>query len=318
MKLDVVGLPKEQVMYADSQSPQLEGQTGFVGYFRGDFGGNGQEFQFTWASQKAFATPEFQREFGHVIEALRAEDGCGLLVSRERLVHCCQDYGVTEIEEGQRKEYGLKLKTASHTYLLRATPDGMTADFHMYVYVSRFLEQHLAKAQKGIRFIDSHYREVFRLPDGGKVRILLSGGGYVDRRCRYIDDTHLEMGDGSYNLYHICQFAERLEENGNSVIPMWESLPDRCFSLEPSTGAIIEIIHGGGYVLCDMSSTVKTNREVVDLVNVKLGISKAQEAAMLAGCLSGWQAPEANPANYDREGEGWKQTSKLREGRDAR
>ena len=311
-------LPKEQVMYADSQSSQLEGQTGFAGHFRGDFGKSGREFQFTWASQKTFATPEFQKEFAQVIEALRAEDGCGLLVSRERLRQCCQDYGATEIQGGTGKEYGFRLKTASHTYLLRATPGGMTADFRLYVYASRFLEQHLVKAKNGIRFIDSHYRELFRLPDGGTVRILLSGGGHMDRRCRYIDDTHLEMGDGPYNLYHICQFAEHMEKNGNTVIPMWDSLPEKCFSLEPSTGNIIEIFHGGSYIPRDMSSKMKSNREVVDLVNGKLGISKAQEAAMLAGCLSGWQAPEANPANYDREGEVWKQTSKLREGRDAR
>jgi hypothetical protein len=36
------------------------------------------------------------------------------------------------------------------------------------------------------------------------------------RTCRYIDDYHVEIGD---NLYHICEFAERMEQNGHTCEP---------------------------------------------------------------------------------------------------
>ena len=61
-----------------------------------------------------------------------------------------------------------------------------------------------------IRFIDSHYNELFRIPDGGIIQV-----EYPDRtfsaKCEYIDDYHAFI---SSEVYHICQFAEMLERNG--------------------------------------------------------------------------------------------------------
>lgn len=89
-----------------------------------------------------------------------------------------------------------------------------------------WLDRHIEKASRGIRFITPDYKEKFRIPDGDKIRITLSDGEQLDRTCRYIDDYHLEVGS---NLYHICEFAERMEQNGNTVIPLRSSLPEQCY-----------------------------------------------------------------------------------------
>ena len=73
------------------------------------------------------------------------------------------------------------------------------------------------EAKKQIRFIDSHYNEKFRIPDGGTIRITFSTGERVDRLCTYIDDYHVKVGN---NVFHICEFAERMEQNGNTVEPV--------------------------------------------------------------------------------------------------
>ena len=70
---------------------------------------------------------------------------------------------------------------------------------------------------KEIRFIDSSYRELFRIPDGGKINITLNNGEQLTRQCKYIDDYHFElgkMGSNYGNVYHICQFAKIMERNG--------------------------------------------------------------------------------------------------------
>jgi hypothetical protein len=59
-------------------------------------------------------------------------------------------------------------------------------------------------------------------PRCDKIRITLDDGSYIDEVCRYVDDYHVEVGR---NLYHICEFAERMEANGNKVIPLRSDLP---------------------------------------------------------------------------------------------
>lgn len=74
----------------------------------------------------------------------------------------------------------------------------------------------MKNAERGIRFIDPHYQEQFRITDGEKISIKLGDGKTMERTCRYIDDYHLEVGT---NLYHICEFAELCERNGHTVEP---------------------------------------------------------------------------------------------------
>ena len=90
--------------------------------------------------------------------------------------------------------------------------------------------------------------------------------------------------------------------NGHTVAPVNEQLPELCFSVLPSTGELIKISRGEkGYYPCydKNADDPKSNREFADDRNAKLGVSKAQEQAMLAGSMFGWHVPAANPKNYD-------------------
>ena len=80
----------------------------------------------------------------------------------------------------------------------------------------------MKNAEKGIRFIDSNYNTLFRIPDGGKIRVTYKDGEKREFVCRYIDEYHLEVGFGSCNLFHICEFAERQENIGAIYAPAEE------------------------------------------------------------------------------------------------
>ena len=71
--------------------------------------------------------------------------------------------------------------------------------------------------KKHIRFINSGYQTLFHLPDGGRIRITYPDGKQIDRVCRFHDVCHTEVG--SY-LYHICEFAERMEQIGAKYAPL--------------------------------------------------------------------------------------------------
>ena len=63
---------------------------------------------------------------------------------------------------------------------------------------------------KDIRFIDSHYHDLFRIPDGSCIQIHYPDETVV-KPCQFLDEYHTQIG---YNVVHICQFAEIMERNG--------------------------------------------------------------------------------------------------------
>ena len=67
---------------------------------------------------------------------------------------------------------------------------------------------------KDIRFIDSHYKDLFRVPDGGCIQIHYPDETVV-KPCKFIDEYHTQIGT---NVFHICQFAEIMERNGASYM----------------------------------------------------------------------------------------------------
>jgi hypothetical protein len=82
-------------------------------------------------------------------------------------------------------------------------------------------------------------------------------------------------------------------------------LPDLCYSILPTSGDLIIIkLNEAGYYPCDYSTPdAEANRRVADELNRRMGISKAQEAAMVHGSLFGWHVPAADPSHYDDNGE---------------
>lgn len=304
MELKIISMAPIEQMYSYSQSSQIEGQTGCIGHLRGDFGA-GQEFFSSWFDHREeYKTDDFKTEFDEVVNTMREKEG--LFFSRDSMSKFCRKHPEAELKGNYCTEYGFKLKTDQHTYMLRCNLNYGDYNFYLYAYVSRFLEHHMEKAKQGIRFITPDYKELFRIPDGDAIRIQLKDGGHKDMICRYIDDCHLEVSGGWDNLYHVCQFAEMMERSGNTVIPLRSSLPAQCFSVLPSSGELILLTRGEqGYTTCyDFSSAdSQQNREFADDRNVKNGVTKAQEAAMLAGSMFGWQTPAANPKNYDENGQ---------------
>lgn len=297
----------EERKYAYAQSQQIRMQTGAIGYLRGDFDSSGNEFHSTWFDEvESRKTDEFKAELDEVINALRFDEKYGgLLASRSAM----QKYGRSQpdsaFEGNYTTEYGFRIDIENFAYLLRCIPVKGDYNFYCWCFEGKWLDRHLKQAEKGIRFIDPHYKELFRIPDGDKIRILRSDGTQADLTCRYIDEYHLEVGGSWDNLYHICQFAEVMERNGSTVIPLRSSLPEQCYGILPNTGELIIVKKGeSGYYRTDVSGESKEeNCALADEYNGKLSVNKAQAAAMLAGSMFGWAVPAADPKNYDENGQ---------------
>ena len=72
------------------------------------------------------------------------------------------------------------------------------------------------KDERVIRFIDSEYHTLFTIKDGESIVITRFDGEKMILPCTYIDDSHSCIGG---SVYHIREFAETQERNGNTYVP---------------------------------------------------------------------------------------------------
>ncbi len=317
MELTFQAATPAERLYTTGQSMQLKGQTGCVGHLRAGTGMDAQGFLKTWQSHRQdLDTEEFQAEFDSVLNALVGDEQYGgFLKSRDAMKDFCQQHPESGFDDGFA--FGFRADTAQYSYLIRLNPYKEEENLSLYCYRRDSLERHMKQAEKGIRFITPHYEEKFRIADGDMIRIRCPDGRQLDRECRYIDECHVEVGKGWDNLYHICQFAELMERNGNSVIPLRNSLPLICYGKVPEKRAIVMFERGfDGYRSASFATKGRTSQKLVDELNGELGVTKAQAAAMLAGAMRGWADPAADPKNYDEQGQPIK--SRNRDRGDAR
>lgn len=209
--MEIRPLTQEEQKYTYPQSMQLQGQTGSIGHMQGDFGKEGTEYNQSWTDYwERYKSDDFQRELEGIVNALRSEE-CGLLTDRNTMKKYVEAYPDSAFQANRNKEYGFRVDTVRHAYLIRCSPSVNSARFDCYCYMSEYLDRHMANAAKGIRFINSRYKELFRISDGDKITVTLGWGKKKEHVCRYIDEYHTEVGG---HLYHICEFAERMEQNG--------------------------------------------------------------------------------------------------------
>lgn len=299
MDLDMRALTEKEDKYTFSNSMQISMQCGLIGHLRADMDSDGNGFFSSWEDyRKELKSDEFKDEFDKVINSLREEGD--ILYNRKSLAKYCYSSPQAKMNNEQNY-YGVRVDTQKYAYLCRLNPNKGEYNLYCYCYIKDWLDKHIRSAEKGIRFITPEYKEKFRISDGEKIRITFSDGEVKDRVCRYIDDSHVEVGD---DLYHICEFAERMEQCGATFIPLRSDLPEVCFSILPSTGDVIIIKHGeSGYYRCEYSTEDKAfNREFANDRNANLGVSKAQVEAMLAGSMYGWDVPAADSKSYDENG----------------
>ena len=217
MEFTSIPLKGTEYLYTYRNSQQISGQTGLVGYLRADFGSSDCGFFHTWNEFRAdYNTDDFKAEFYAVIDYFRDKDR--FLHRRSDMENFCYEVGNT-FEYSNGREYGVRVDTEHYAFLMRLNPYKGEYNLYCYCYRKDWLDSHLERAKKGIRFIDSGYNNLFILPDGGTIQISYLNDTPKQRVCRYIDPCHVEIGN---NLYHICEFAERMEHIGANYKPVEE------------------------------------------------------------------------------------------------
>jgi hypothetical protein len=82
------------------------------------------------------------------------------------------------------------------------------------------LPEEKSEAKQLIQFIDSEYRELFKIPDGDSICVTYPPGDSrepIERACKFLDEMHTQIGS---SVYHICEFASRMEAIGAKFEPV--------------------------------------------------------------------------------------------------
>ena len=161
--------------------------------------------------------------------------------------------------------------------------------------------------------------------DSGAVQVALEGAGaqifiapgsgfklysaiYENRQMLMPTDEPLQ-GSAANGVPILFPFPNRTRDckytyGGHTCEPVRDNLPERCYSVLSGSDEIIIIKRGEkGYFKTDIPVTDKDEaRSIANEYNAKLGVSRAQEEAMKAGSMFGFQVPAADPRNYDADG----------------
>ncbi|MDE6603275.1 MAG: DUF4313 domain-containing protein [Lachnospiraceae bacterium] len=208
--MEIRPLTQAEQKYAYKQSMQIRGQTGSIGILQGGYGADNEFHSDFHEINNRLKTEEFEAELQEVLSSGENSVLENLDTMREfALQHPQKGFPGTE--------YGFRVETEKFAYLVRCSPEKESDNVEIHCYVKEWLDHHIKEAEKGIRFINSRYSELFRIADGEKITITNAMGEKSERVCRYIDEYHTEVGN---NLYHICQFAEIMERNGSEYAPV--------------------------------------------------------------------------------------------------
>ena len=86
---------------------------------------------------------------------------------------------------------------------------------------------------------------------------------------------------------------------------MFDGLPEKCFSFNPSDENSVTVIHRGekGYALAMIDGLhITGGKEQAALMNKEIGVTPAQAEAMLSGSMFGWDCLASNPDAYNEDG----------------
>lgn len=133
---------------------------------------------------------------------------------------------------------------------------------------------------------------------------------YVTWQYRTADPSHFFWGhyvstkEAAYEDYE-----KRIENEMQDISERTHKpplLPPFCYTLIPSSGDLIKVFRGQkGYQSTNFNvpGDARNNRQNADSINGEMGVTRAQEEAMLAGSLFGWHTKAADPRSYDENGQ---------------
>ena len=139
----------EERDFAYTQDQQTLHSSGCIGHLRVDMDSNGTGFFSSWDTHSpSLRDDAFKAEFDELINELRFnEDLGGILTNRNSMAKFCHAIPGSEITDDGRN-YGFRIDTDEHTYMLRLNPHKGEYNAYIYAYDRELLDMFLEPQQE--------------------------------------------------------------------------------------------------------------------------------------------------------------------------
>lgn len=118
---------------------------GLIGYLRGDFGKNGNEFYTSWFNKNEKLNKEpFKTEFDDVMKFLRER----LLTDRAYMRSFVYGNEQLKLDTSESNSHGMFVESENYEYDIRTISDNGNYDFYIYCYDKRFQKPQYLNAKR--------------------------------------------------------------------------------------------------------------------------------------------------------------------------
>ena len=227
MEMTLRSMTKTEQLFCSPQSKQIRERTGSLGQLQTRLESGRERASSDW---KPFETGqealECRAELDRIVDELMFGDPeKESVLNRAALVKYCFGRRRDRRTDPHRYRFRIDTERFAHLMDMRQYRSG-TYVLDCSCYRKDLLDSHLERAAKGIRFTDGGGRELFVLPDGGRIRITYPDGYSREEICRYVDPFRMEIGNGPLNLFRMEEFAEVMEQDGATAEPL-DRMPEK-------------------------------------------------------------------------------------------
>ncbi len=290
-------------------------QQALVGQLRGTWVEN-EPLQTVWFEKNGeLKTQKFQTEFENLIYDLCYD---GPLSDYNTFQSFCKANPKAYYNpEGTYDFYAFRLETPKHRYFLRYTPKQKDYGFHLMCYRTGLLREHgsmyisgtAIATDKPIIGKNGDYNIIDRF-DVGQTGFAL-GRRDVESHAQFATWQYHQTAPNNYLCGHYFNTPEeafsdyeyRTTDELDFVYQLTGErpyLPSWCMSVDRE-GNLISLRRGVmGSFDSDQNliDDPQLNRKIADRINDEIGVTKAQEKAMLRGSMLGWDNRLADPKTY--------------------
>ncbi len=152
MDITIRPLMPEERAYAYTQEPETMQKSGCIGHLRGDMDTNGKGFFTRWDDHTPeLKTDAFKTEFDTVVNQLRFDEE--ILKDTSTLAAYCRANPEAGFDGNYTGEYGFRVDTEGHSYMVRLNPNKGDYNFYIYAYDKKMLDGILIPAPEQMMVI---------------------------------------------------------------------------------------------------------------------------------------------------------------------